>query len=66
MKGYSATEQAMTDVARILEQARRQGRDAATTLRIARATLAYTNGPDPAQSQTEALAAIDEHLRKLG
>ena len=56
----------MTDVARILEQARRQGRDAATTLRIARATLAYTNGPDPAQSQTEALAAIDEHLRKLG
>ncbi|MEH3117394.1 MAG: hypothetical protein PGN25_07240 [Methylorubrum populi] len=55
----------MADVAAVIEQARREGRDLATALRIARVTLAYVSGPEPEPAQTRALEAIDRQLREL-
>ncbi len=65
MRGYEAKAQVMADVAAVIEQARREGRDPATALRIARVTLAYVSGPEPDPEQTRALAAIDQELRQL-
>ncbi|GAB6841108.1 hypothetical protein JCM2811A_01090 [Methylorubrum rhodinum] len=55
----------MADVATVIEQARREGRDLATALRIARVTLAYISGPQPDPEQTRALEAFDRQLRQL-
>lgn len=55
----------MADVAAVIEEARREGRDLATALRIARVTLAYVSGPEPEPEQARALDAIDRQLRAL-
>ncbi|GJE74145.1 MULTISPECIES: hypothetical protein [Methylorubrum] len=65
MRGYEAKAQVMADVATVIEQARREGRDLATALRIARVTLAYVSGPEPDPDQARALEAIDRQLRQL-
>lgn len=65
MKGYAANAQIMADVAAVIEQARREGRDLATALRIARVTLAYVNGPDPNPEQTRAIEAFDRQLKSM-
>ena len=65
MKGYAGNAQVMADVAAIIEQARREGRDLATALRIERVTLAYVSGPDPDREQSQALETIDRHLETI-
>ncbi|MGA4555570.1 hypothetical protein [Methylorubrum aminovorans] len=55
----------MADVAAVIEQAQREGRDLATALRIARVTLAYVSGPEPEPDQARALEALDRQLRSL-
>jgi len=65
MKGYAGNAQTMADVAAVIEHARREGRDLATALRIARVTLAYVSGPEPDPEQARALADIDRHLRDI-
>ncbi|MFY9289686.1 MAG: hypothetical protein WAP03_03125 [Methylorubrum rhodinum] len=65
MRGYEAKAQVMADVATVIEQARREGRDLATALRIARVTLAYISGPQPDPEQARALEAFDRQLRQL-
>ena len=65
MKGYEAKAQVMADVAAVIDKARQEGRDLATALRIARVTLAYVSGPEPAPEQARALEAIDRQLRQL-
>ena len=65
MKGYAAKAQIMADVAAVIEQARREGRDLATALRIARVTLAYVSGPNPDPDQAKALQEMDEHLKEI-
>ncbi|WP_238228816.1 hypothetical protein [Methylorubrum aminovorans] len=55
----------MADVAAVIEQAQREGRDLATALRIARVTLAYVSGPEPKPDQARALEALDRQLRSL-
>lgn len=65
MKGYAANAQIMADVASVIEQARREGRDLATALRIARVTLAYVSGPNPDPDQAKALEQIDQHLKAM-
>ena len=65
MKGYAANAQIMADVAAVIEQARREGRDLATALRIARVTLAYVSGPNPDPEQAKAIEAFDRHLKKI-
>ena len=65
MKGYAANAQIMMDVAAVIEQARREGRDLATALRIARVTLAYVSGPDPDSEQAKALKEFDQQLKQL-
>lgn len=65
MRGYEAKAQVMADVATVIEQARREGRDLATALRIARVTLAYLSGPQPDPEQARALEAFDKQLRQL-
>lgn len=65
MKGYAANAQIMMDVAAVIEQARREGRDLATALRIARVTLAYVSGPDPDTEQTKVLKEFDQELRRI-
>ena len=66
MKGYAANAQIMADVAAVIEQARREGRDLATALRIARVTLAYVSGPNPDAEQAKALEDFDRHLKTIG
>ncbi len=66
MKGYAANAQVMADVAAVIEQARHEGRDLATALRIARVTLAYVSGPDPDPEQVEALKDFDRALKRIG
>ena len=65
MRGYAASAQVMADVAAVIEQARREGRDLATALRIARVTLAYVSGPNPDPEQARALEAFDRHLKDI-
>ncbi|GJE26502.1 hypothetical protein [Methylobacterium organophilum] len=65
MRGYAAKAQIMVDVAAVIDEARREGRDLATALRIARVTLAYVSGPHPDPEQAKALAAIDRHLKEI-
>lgn len=65
MRGYEGKAQVMADVAAVIDQARREGRDLATALRIARVTLAYVSGPEPEPEQARALEAIDRQLREL-
>ena len=65
MKGYAGNAQIMADVAAVIEQARREGRDLATALRIARVTLAYVSGPNPDPEQVEALETFDRHLKDI-
>ncbi len=65
MKGYAANAQAMTDVATVVEQARREGRDLATALRIARVTVAYLSGPEPDPEQAKVLAEFDRQLQSM-
>jgi len=65
MKGYAGNAQTMADVAAVIEQARREGRDLATALRIARVTLAYVSGPEPGPDQAQALAEIDRRLKDI-
>ena len=65
MKGYAANAQIMMDVAAVIEQARREGRDLVTALRIARVTLAYVSGPDPDTEQTKVLKEFDQELRRI-
>lgn len=65
MRGYEGQAQVMADVAAVIEEARREGRDLATALRIARVTLAYVSGPEPEPEQARALDAIDRQLRAL-
>ncbi|MEE7456846.1 MULTISPECIES: hypothetical protein [Methylobacteriaceae] len=65
MRGYEGNAQVMADVAAVIEEARREGRDLATALRIARVTLAYVSGPEPEPEQARALEAIDRQLRAL-
>lgn len=65
MRGYEGNAQVMADVAAVIEEARREGRDLATALRIARVTLAYISGPEPEPEQARALEAIDRQLRAL-
>ena len=65
MRGYEGNAQVMADVAAVIEDARREGRDLATALRIARVTLAYVSGPEPEPEQARALEAIDRQLRAL-
>lgn len=66
MKGYAANAQIMADVAAVIDQARREGRDVATALRIARVTLAYLSGPNPDPDQAKALKELDETLQDIG
>lgn len=66
MKGYAANAQFMADVAAVIEQARREGRDLATALRIARVTLAYVSGPNPDPDQAKALQEFDRTLKDIG
>ncbi|GAA0262899.1 hypothetical protein LNAOJCKE_5171 [Methylorubrum aminovorans] len=65
MRGYEGNAQVMADVAAVIEQAQREGRDLATALRIARVTLAYVSGPEPKPDQARALEALDRQLRSL-
>lgn len=65
MKGYAANAQVMLDVAAVIEQARKEGRDLGTALRIARVTLAYVSGSNPDRQQALALEAIDRHLDSI-
>ncbi|GEL44028.1 hypothetical protein MEX01_46190 [Methylorubrum extorquens] len=65
MRGYEGNAQVMADVATVIEQAQREGRDLATALRIARVTLAYVSGPEPEPDQARALEALDQQLRAL-
>jgi hypothetical protein len=65
MKGYAANAQIMADVAAVIEQARREGRDVATALRIARVTLAYVSGPNPDPEQAKTLENFDRHLKTI-
>jgi hypothetical protein len=65
MRGYEGNAQVMADVATVIEQAQREGRDLATALRIARVTLAYVSGPEPEPDQARALEALDRQLRAL-
>ncbi|AWI87285.1 hypothetical protein C0214_02325 [Methylobacterium sp. DM1] len=65
MRGYEGNAQVMADVAAVIEQAQREGRDLATALRIARVTLAYVSGPEPEPDQARALEALDRQLRSL-
>ena len=65
MRGYEGHAQVMADVAAVIEQAQREGRDLATALRIARVTLAYVSGPEPEPDQARALEALDRQLRSL-
>ena len=65
MIGYAANAQSMTDVAAIIERARSEGRDLATALRIARATLDYLSSPVPDAEQVKALRALDHHLAEI-
>ncbi|GEP08426.1 hypothetical protein [Methylobacterium gnaphalii] len=65
MRGYAANAQIMADVAAVIEQARREGRDVATALRIARVTLAYVSGPNPDPEQAKTLESIDQHLKTI-
>ncbi|SOR32331.1 conserved protein of unknown function [Methylorubrum extorquens] len=65
MRGYEGNAQIMADVATVIEQAQREGRDLATALRIARVTLAYVSGPEPEPDQARALEALDRQLRAL-
>ena len=65
MKGYAAKAQIMTDVATVIEQARREGRDLITALRIARVTLAYVSGDNPDSDQAKALEDFDRQLKQL-
>ena len=65
MRGYEGNAQVMADVAAVIEEARREGRDLATALRIARVTLASVSGPEPEPEQARALEAIDRQLRAL-
>ncbi|GEP00753.1 hypothetical protein [Methylobacterium haplocladii] len=65
MKGYAANAQIMADVAAVIEQARLEGRDLATALRIARVTLAYVSGPNPDPEQAKALESFDQHLKTI-
>lgn len=65
MQGYEGNAQVMADVAAVIEQAQREGRDLATALRIARVTLAYVSGPEPEPDQARALEALDRQLRSL-
>ncbi|WP_162560505.1 hypothetical protein [Methylobacterium durans] len=51
MRSYEATAEAMENVAGILEQARREGRDPAAALQIALVTLNYIAGRDPNPAQ---------------
>ncbi|MCJ2027898.1 hypothetical protein MKK50_00435 [Methylobacterium sp. J-043] len=65
MRGYEGNAQVMADVATVIDQARREGRDLATALRIARVTLAYVSGPEPEPDQARALEALDQQIRAL-
>ncbi|BAU89201.1 hypothetical protein MPPM_0596 [Methylorubrum populi] len=65
MRGYEGNAQVMADVAAVIEQAQREGRDLATALRIARVTLAYVSGPEPEPDKARALEALDRQLRAL-
>ncbi len=65
MRGYEGNAQVMADVAAVIEQAQREGRDLATALRIARVTLAYVSGPEPEPDQARALEALDRQLCSL-
>ncbi len=65
MKGYAANAQNMLNVAAVIEQARREGRDLITALRIARVTLAYVSGPNPDRKQADALNTMDRHLATM-
>ena len=65
MRGYEGNAKVMADVAAVIEQAQREGRDLATALRIARVTLAYVSGPEPEPDQARALEALDRQLRSL-
>ncbi len=65
MSGSAAVVRSMTDVSVIIEQARLEGRDLATALRIARATLHYVSSPDPDANQRRALRALDERLAEI-
>ena len=68
MQGYEATAEAMENVACIIEQARREGRDPATALQITLVTLNYVAGRSPTPSQEKTLAALQvsliEHRRR--
>ncbi len=65
MTSYAATAQSMTDVAAVIERARVEGRDLATALRIARATLGYLSSPSPNENQIKALRALDQRLAEM-
>jgi DNA-binding Xre family transcriptional regulator len=65
MTSYAVKAQSMTDVAAIIERARIEGRDLATALRIARATLGYLSSPKPTEIQITALKALDHHLDEI-
>ncbi|MDQ0447722.1 hypothetical protein [Methylobacterium aerolatum] len=57
--------QTMTDIASVIERARREGRDLATALRIARATLTYLSGPNPTADQRAALRDFDQSMAAI-
>ncbi|WP_336490861.1 hypothetical protein [Methylobacterium nigriterrae] len=64
MHGYEATAEAMENVACIIEQARRDGRDPSTALQITLVTLNYVAGRAPTLGQQRTLAALHTSLRE--
>lgn len=65
MIGYATKAQQMTDIASVIERARCEGRDLATALRIARATLTYLSGPNPSADQQAALRDFDRSMAAI-